>query len=117
MHKQCRPLNSQACDLHLSRSIRFQTPQCAATRTVMTTISASRQRIRGNSECERLQERVIDSLKQSGYSALKNVECRVEDGTVELQGAVPTFFLKQMAQAIALRCKGVAGIENSLLVQ
>ena len=56
------------------------------------------------------------AMNQSGFSALRAVHCHVEDGIVELQGNVPSFYLKQMAQCALQRVRGVRGIRNCLTV-
>lgn len=38
-------------------------------------------------------------------------------GTVVLQGQVPTYYLKQMAQSVALAVAGVTSLENQITVQ
>ncbi|HTI49719.1 MAG TPA: BON domain-containing protein, partial [Planctomycetaceae bacterium] len=56
------------------------------------------------------------NLKKSGYHPLGRLTCSVEDGVVTLAGAVPTFFLKQMAQSIVQRIEHVQRIENRVRV-
>lgn len=63
-----------------------------------------------------LWERVDRALKNSGYMPLKHVEVRARDGRVLLHGEVPSFYLKQVAQATALAVDGVDDLENDLLV-
>jgi osmotically-inducible protein OsmY len=54
------------------------------------------------------------SLRASGYRGLRNVQvCAIPCG-VQLQGTVPTYHLKQLAQAAALRVPGVREIRNEL---
>ncbi len=60
---------------------------------------------------------VLASLNDSGYAALSYVDSRVSgDGEVVLEGSVPTYHLKQLAQAVAQRVAGVRRIENRLAV-
>jgi len=63
-----------------------------------------------------LVRRVTKLLRNSGYGPLARVQCRVDDGVVELFGQVPTFFLKQMAQCLILRNEAVKQIRNEILV-
>lgn len=66
----------------------------------------------------RLEAEVSASLHGSGYAALSFVSCRApDDGQVVLEGSVPTYYLKQMAQAFAQRVAGVQRIENRLAVR
>lgn len=59
-----------------------------------------------------LQRLVTTMLLQSGYEPLGRVQCRVENGVVELSGCVPTFYLKQLSQAIVLRIDRVKEVRN-----
>ncbi len=44
---------------------------------------------------------VAARLRRSGYPYLRGVKCEVREGVAVLSGTVPTFHLKQMAQALA----------------
>ena len=57
------------------------------------------------------------ALHQSGYPALRRLRCEFHCGTVTLHGNVGSYFLKQMAQAVAARVEGVVCIDNRLRVQ
>ena len=58
------------------------------------------------------------ALKSSGYRALSRLTCDVVDGdTVVLSGVVPSFHMKQMAQAVILRLQVASRIENRVVVQ
>ncbi|MEM9185874.1 MAG: BON domain-containing protein [Planctomycetota bacterium] len=46
----------------------------------------------------------------------RSVSCDFEDGVLKLSGKVPTFYLKQTAQALLQGIDGVSRVENSLLV-
>lgn len=47
-------------------------------------------------------------LHSSPYLPLQNLSCDYLDGVLTLRGQVPTFYLKQLAQA---RLKGLTGVE------
>jgi osmotically-inducible protein OsmY len=64
-----------------------------------------------------LRDAAIQGLRRSGYPALSDVQCEVKGGRATLSGVVPSFFLKQIAQAILLRVDGVRGLTNHLEVQ
>ncbi|HYO24454.1 MAG TPA: BON domain-containing protein [Lacipirellulaceae bacterium] len=64
-----------------------------------------------------LRDAVAASLIRSGYAALSFVGCDVRGAKVVLQGSVPSYHLKQMAQAAAQRVAGVARVENRLAVR
>ena len=59
---------------------------------------------------------VAARLRRSGYPYLRGVKCEVREGVAVLSGTVPTFYLKQMAQALASHTPGVQQIENRLHV-
>jgi osmotically-inducible protein OsmY len=59
---------------------------------------------------------VAASLNDSGYAALSCVECQVQDDAIVLEGCVPSYHLKQLAQTFARRAAGVGRIVNQLAV-
>ncbi len=61
-------------------------------------------------------EVVERALRATGYSALRGVQIEIERGVVLLWGRVPTYHLKQLAQATAQRVDGVRGIANGIEV-
>lgn len=63
-----------------------------------------------------LADAVVAELADSGYAALCCVECQVRDDSVVLEGSVPSYHLKQMAQTLARRVAGVGRIVNLLAV-
>ncbi|MBX3415158.1 MAG: hypothetical protein KF708_20910 [Pirellulales bacterium] len=56
-------------------------------------------------------------LAGSGYAVLRQVKCEYHQGTLTLRGRVPSYYLKQIAQAKVLSCVGIMRIENSLQVE
>lgn len=71
----------------------------------------------GTGEHESLQRRVGSALCASGYPQLRHVTIRVaEHGRVRLEGAVPRYYIKQVAQTAVLGVEGVAALENRLRV-
>jgi hypothetical protein len=52
----------------------------------------------------------------TGYRPLKTVSCRFRDGTLTLQGQVPSYFHKQMAQEAIRRVGSIQAIINQLEV-
>ncbi len=64
-----------------------------------------------------LQAAVVHSLFDSGYAALSFVSCEVAGDRVVLQGDVPTWHLKQLAQAVVKRVAGVGCVDNRLAVR
>jgi len=61
-----------------------------------------------------LAERVKHALRATGYGALRDVEVSVTARIVILAGRVPSYYLKQIAQATALAVPGSHQIENGL---
>ncbi len=63
-----------------------------------------------------LRDAVITALRGSGYRLLGNLECEVHEGRVTLKGIVPSFYLKQVAQTIAMRIEQVREVHNGIAV-
>lgn len=57
------------------------------------------------------------SLVDSGYAALGMVDCRSAGDAIILKGNVPTYHLKQLAQAFVQRVDGVGRVVNRLDVR
>ncbi len=55
-------------------------------------------------------------LQGQPYRALKHVSCEFRDGALILSGRLPSYFLKQMAQAAVARIAGVERIVNHIEV-
>ena len=55
-------------------------------------------------------------LRRSGYLALHDVSCDVRAGVARLQGRLPSFYLKQIAQELARNVAGVRVIINQIEV-
>jgi osmotically-inducible protein OsmY len=66
---------------------------------------------------DRLRAAVAASLDGSGYAALSWIGCEVSGDRVILQGSVPTFHLKQLAQVFAQRVAEGARVDNRLSVR
>ena len=62
----------------------------------------------------RLAERVARALRTTGYGALHGVEVSVSDRVVKLQGRVPSYYFKQIAQETALAIPGMHHVHNGL---
>jgi osmotically-inducible protein OsmY len=80
-------------------------------------------RMRSDQASNRLEPREDDAaslvaarLRRSGYPFLRAVKCEVYEGVTVLSGTVPTFHLKQVAQALASHTPGVGQIDNRLHV-
>lgn len=64
-----------------------------------------------------LLDQVNGALSRSPYVVARDVRIEAEEGVVRLEGAVRSFFHKQMAQELIRRVDGVQRIENRLQVQ
>jgi osmotically-inducible protein OsmY len=64
----------------------------------------------------RLTERVERALNATGYGPLRGIAVTVEARLVTLEGRVPSYFLKQVAQATALAVPGAHQVRNDLAV-
>ncbi len=67
-------------------------------------------------EDRRLAERVARTLRATGYGPLRDLEVTVHERLVILGGRVPSYYLKQIAQATALAVPGVEQVRNDLEV-
>jgi hypothetical protein len=56
------------------------------------------------------------ALRSSPYLALRNVACDCRGGVLTLRGCLPTYYLKQVAQAVVSRIDGVRQIVNDIEV-
>ena len=64
----------------------------------------------------RLADQILHALHATGYRALRNIKVSVVARIVRLVGQVPSFHLKQVAQATALAIPGADQIHNDLEV-
>lgn len=56
------------------------------------------------------------ALRRAGYVELRSLSCEFAAGVLTLHGRVPTFYLKQRAQAAVASVPGVVRIDNRLEV-
>lgn len=63
-----------------------------------------------------LNERVAASLHARGYPSLNRIQCDADGDHVVLRGALGSFFLKQVAQDVAMKVPGVAQVTNQIEV-
>jgi hypothetical protein len=56
------------------------------------------------------------ALRRSAYVELRNVSCDFSGGVLTLHGRVPTYYLKQLAQASVVDVPGVVEIDNRVEV-
>ena len=69
---------------------------------------------RRSQEDLRLAERVGRALRATGYGPLRGVEVTAQARLVILSGRVPSYYLKQVAQAAAMAVPGARQVRNDL---
>lgn len=62
------------------------------------------------------QAAIQDALHLAGYGELRRVQVECDCDAVTISGRVPTYYLKQLAQSIALDVPGIGQIRNELHV-
>jgi osmotically-inducible protein OsmY len=65
---------------------------------------------------DRIVDLVYEALKASGYGQLRALQVHSDDGRVTLQGRLPTYYLKQVAQLLVGSVPGVRDIDNDVKV-
>lgn len=63
-----------------------------------------------------LEDRVRISFEQLGYPQLNAVQCAAEGDLMRLSGQLNSFYLKQVAQSVAVKTPGVRSVENEIEV-
>jgi osmotically-inducible protein OsmY len=53
-------------------------------------------------------------LRRSAYLALQHVSCEFRAGVLTLRGRLPSYYLKQVAQAVVAEVEGVERIDNQI---
>jgi hypothetical protein len=60
--------------------------------------------------------RAEKALHNAPYLPLRNVTCRIADGSLELHGRLPSYYLKQVAQTVVISATRVLPISNRIEV-
>ena len=63
-----------------------------------------------------LYNEVAYALASSKYTSIRRLSCSVSQGVVELSGTVPSFYLKQLAQAAIMQLSSEAMVRNLVQV-
>ena len=61
-------------------------------------------------------QQLQESFEQLGYPQLQTIECTVEEDTVRLTGQLDSFYLKQVAQSVAMKIAGPYFVQNLIEV-
>ena len=56
-------------------------------------------------------------FETSPYWSLRRVTCALTNGRIVLRGTVPCYYLKQLAQTLAVRTVGLGQIESDIEVE
>ena len=65
---------------------------------------------------QHIEEQVYERLQKNSYLALRYLKCTCEDGVVTIQGRVPSYYLKQLAQTVVGQVEGVEKVVNQVEV-
>jgi len=65
---------------------------------------------------DRISEAARGRLRDSAYFALRDIDCVHQDGVLTLRGRLPSYYLKQMAQASVSQIAGVRAVANQIEV-
>lgn len=76
----------------------------------------SNRNVQAAQQQQMVEQAVEAALQQAGYYALKQIRCEFDRGMLTLCGSVPSFYMKQMAQAAVSRVSGIELIDNQLEV-
>jgi hypothetical protein len=67
--------------------------------------------------CSVIIERCAAILRGSSHYALRRLRCDFHEGVLSLRGVVPSYYLKQLAQALLGKLAAVEEINNQVVVQ
>jgi len=56
-------------------------------------------------------------LQRSPYWSVRQLICHVDQGRIVMRGAVPSYYLKQVAQSVAAKAVGVECVRSDIEVQ
>lgn len=66
------------------------------------------------------QDTVIDKIERTlaclGYAQLNNVRCIAHGDEITLTGQLDSYYLKQVAQSVAIKIPGVRNVRNDIQV-
>lgn len=65
---------------------------------------------------ERVLSDVRRRLRTAGYRVLRQVRCEYSNGSVVLRGRVPSYYVKQIAQAVLMANPRIEHVVNLLVV-
>ena len=63
-----------------------------------------------------IENRIRNSFSKLGYSQLNAVKCTARGDQLLLTGELDSFYLKQVAQSVAIKVPGVRNVQNDIRV-
>jgi osmotically-inducible protein OsmY len=63
-----------------------------------------------------LEQRIQSTFERLGYSQLSAIHCSTEGDRIRLHGQLDSFYLKQVAQSVAMKVAGTSQIQNEINV-
>ena len=63
-----------------------------------------------------IENRIRHSLAKLGYAQLNGIECKASGDQLLLTGELDSFYLKQVAQSVAIKVPGVRNVHNQIRV-
>lgn len=79
---------------------------------IVLMISCSPKDRRPSSFASRVTETAQDCLRRSPYPMIRNVSCEFHEGALILRGQLPSFYHKQLTQAMVAGLPGVSQVIN-----
>lgn len=62
-------------------------------------------------------EQLQETFVQLGYPQLQALHCSVKDGILQMTGELESFYLKQVAQSVAIKILGPNFVRNQIEVR
>lgn len=62
-------------------------------------------------------EQLQETFLQLGYPQLQALQCSVKDGMLKMTGELDSFYLKQVAQSVAIKISGPNFVQNQIKVK
>ena len=62
-------------------------------------------------------EQLQETFVQLGYPQLQALHCSVKDGILQMTGELESFYLKQVAQSVAIKSLGPNFVRNQIEVR
>jgi osmotically-inducible protein OsmY len=64
-----------------------------------------------------LENQVLRTFEQLGYPQLQGIACESDGDRIRLSGKLDSFYLKQVAQSVAVKVIGVTSVDNQITVE